>query len=305
MRTGREAGTVPMPRMTRTSRVARELRAMLELWLLPLAIALVPYRLGLALARAAARRLPLYAEATDAAAAQWREVERGGDESVWRASYRLELLVDHADLFWSLTRSRGFLLRRLRLPALALARERPLVVVSYHYGQGLWLLHWLATLGHPPRFVTLRIDRDATKSVLAYAYARVRNRQVARLAGVPPIFTGGARRAVAETLATGGTVYGLIDVPVADAPRIANCALFGRPARLPTGLLDAAVAAGAATLVLSGRLQADGSRLVEARADDTLAIATVAHELELRVRRAPAAWHFWHLWTAFEAVPHA
>ena len=44
---------------------------------------------------------------------------------------------------------------------------------------------------------------------------------------------------------------------------------------------------------------------MEARSDDALAIATVAEELELRVRRAPAAWHFWYLWTAFEAIPHA
>lgn len=297
-----ETRVLSVRRAKSAGRVARELRAAFELWLAPLVVALLPYRAGLALAKTIARRLPLYAETTDAAAAQWRSVMPGGDEPAWRAAYRLEQLVDHADLFWSLTRSRRFLLRRLRVPALALPRERPLVVVSYHYGQGLWLLHWLATLGRPPRFVTLRIERDAAASTLGYAYARLRNRQVGRLAGAPPIFTGGARRAIAETLEDGATIYGLVDVAVGESTRRANCTLFGRPVHLPTGLVEAASAAGAATLVLSGRLEQDGSRAVEARLVEPLTIGAAAQELEARVRRQPAAWHFWYLWASFVAV---
>lgn len=296
-----EAQVSPVQEVTSRARAAREVRAAVELWLLPLAIALLPYRAGLALGRLCARRLRLYEDATAAAAAQWRSVDGNGSESEWKASYRLALLVDHADLYWSLLRSRRFLLRHLDAPALSLPHGRPLVVVSFHFGQGLWLLHWLAALGRSPRLVALRVERKAMSSALEHAYARLRNWQVGRLACVPPIFTGGARQAIAQTLAQGETIYGLIDVPVA-GPRHANCALFGRPARLPTGFLEAAATSGAATLVVSSRLDADGSRIVEARFESDASITAIAHELELRVRRAPAAWHFWHLWPALQAA---
>jgi hypothetical protein len=301
MRATDERGIFGVWRLTSQARLRREASAAVELWLLPLVVAMLPYRTGLAFASFVAHRLPLYVPATELAAVQWRSIDQRADEAQWRSSYRLQQLLDHADLFWSLTRSRHFILKRLVAPVLSLPVQRPLVVVSFHFGQGLWLLHWLKRLGHPPRFVTLRIERDKVGSTLDYAYARLRNWQLARLAGASPIFTGGARRAIAETLKAGHTVYGLIDVPVETSERHANCTLFDRPACLPTGLLEAAEKAGAATLVLSGHMEADGSRVVETRVDDELTIDAVAYELEQRVRRAPAAWHFWHLLPAFRA----
>jgi hypothetical protein len=301
MQVSDERGPLPVRRLTSYSRVVREARAALEFWLLPLIVALLPYRAGLAFAALLARRLPLYAANTGFAAVQWRSIAQSQDDDEWRSSYRLQQLVDHADLFWSLTRSRRFILQRLVAPALSLPRDRPLVVVSFHFGQGLWLLHWLKSLGRPPRFVTLRIERDKLGSTLEYAYKCLRNWQVARLAGVAPIFTGGARHTIAETLQAGGTVYGLIDVPVEASARRANCTLFDRPACLPTGLIEAADETGAATLVLSGHVEVDGSRIVEARAGQSLTIEAVANELEQRVRRTPAAWHFWPLLPDFFA----
>lgn len=291
------------------ARVCRELRAGVELWLLPLVVAVLPYRIGIALARFAARVLPLYRAATEASVSQWSRVMGGEDLDAFRAAYRLEQLVDHADLFWSLTRRSAAMLARLRVPEVALPAGRPLVVVSFHYGQGLWLLHWLSTLGHPPRFVSLRISREDADSSLQYAYARLRNRQVERMARAALIYTGGARTAIAGTLASGGTVYGLIDVPLPGGQaRTANGTMFGRPVSLPTGLVDSANAVGAALLVLSGRIDRDGTRVVEARLAnraERVTIGDVARELEARVAHAPAAWHFWSLWPAFEATAPA
>lgn len=305
MGTTREAGAPRASRMT-IARARRELVAGLELWLFPFLVAVLPYRVGIAFARFVARWVPLYSVATEASVLQWSRVTGGGDATAWRVAYRLEQLIDHADLFWSLTRRRDAMLAKLRAPSVALPSERPLVVVSYHFGQGLWLLHWLATLGHPPRFVSMRLSRDDADSSLQYAYARLRNRQVERVANAAPIYTGGARAAIADTLSSGSTVYGLIDVPVAGAPaRAGNGRMFGRAVSLPTGLIESARAGDAAVLVLSGRLERDGSRLVEARLverADALAIGDVAQELEARLVRAPAAWHFWYLWPAFEAA---
>lgn len=305
----RETG-LPRPGRMTLARVRRELRAGVELWLVPLVVALLPYRVGIALARLVAQALPLYGAATQASVSEWSRITGGRDVAGFRAAYRLEQLVDHADLFWSLTRRHEAMAAKLRAPLLSLPHGRPLVVVSFHYGQGLWLLHWLAQLGHPPRFVSLPLSRDDADSSLQYAYARLRNRQVARIAKAALIYTGGARAAIAGTLASAGTVYGLVDVPSRQAPApTGNGTMFGRPVTLPTGLVDSAKAAGAAVLVLSGRLDRDGSRIVEARLVDpaeSLTIGDVARELEARLVHAPAAWHFWSLWRGFEAaVPPA
>jgi hypothetical protein len=299
LRDGAPAGSAPL-----RSRSMREAWAAIELWLLPALVAFLPYRTGIALARALCAWLPLYREATEASVAQWRRVAHGGDERAWRAAYRFALLVDHADLFWSLTRRPTSMRTRLRLPPIVLP-DGPLVIVSFHYGQGLWLLDWLRSLGRAPRFLSIRLVRENAGSALEYAYAVLRNRQVERLSGVAPIYTGGARAQIAATLAMGGTVYGLIDVPVAPQARTANAHLFATPASLPTGLVESAAAAGASLLVVSAFATRDGAREVAATViprETGSPLAAIATEFEARLLRAPAAWHFWHLWPALQAA---
>ena len=286
-------------------------RAAVELWLLPALVAALPYRLGIALARGLARTLPLYDDAARAGLAQWRTVAGSGNDDgqgrAWLTDYRFAQLVDHADLFWALTRSRRFLLRRVGAAPAALFPGRALLVLSFHFGQGLWLLHWLAAQGRPPRFVSIRLDRAQSPSALHFAYARLRMAAVGRVSGVAPIYTGGARREIAQTLAGGGTVYGLVDVPVPDAQGAAgNATLLGKPVLLPPGLLEAAHGASAQALVLTARAGRDGRRIVETEPVgdvDEVTIGGLAALLERRLREAPAAWHFWHLWPQFRVKP--
>lgn len=287
--------------------------AAVELWLLPALVAALPYRLGIALARGLARTLPLYDDAARAGLAQWRSVAgRDADTPharAWLADYRFAQLVDHADLFWTLTRSRRFLLRRVNAAPAALLPGRALIVLSFHFGQGLWLLHWLAAQGRPPRFVSIRLDRAQSPSALHFAYARLRMAAVARVSGVAPIYTGGARREIARTLAAGGTVYGLVDVPVPHAEgAVANATLLGTNVLLPPGLLESAQGAAAQALVLTARAGRDGTRVVETEPVGDVAEVTpggLAALLERRLREAPAAWHFWHLWPRFRAAASA
>jgi hypothetical protein len=300
----------PVPHGSGTTlmrRVAAEWHALVELWLLPLAVAALPYRAGIALARALARRLPLYRDATAAAAAQWNATLHGGDEAAFRADFRFAQLVDHADLFWALTRSRRFLREKLSAPCFDAPAGRPLVVLSFHYGQGLWLMDALAAQGHPAHFVSIRLDRAEAPSTLAYAYARLRIATVGRLAGVAPIFTGGARKAIGEALAEGTGVYGLVDVPIpGGAAAEANATLLGHPVLLPTGLLESAAGRGASALVLTARVTPTGARAVEARSFprvEDVDLAMLASELGQRLVAAPASWHFWHLWRSFAARP--
>lgn len=289
--------------MNLAARIGREARAAFELWLVPFAIAILPYRAGLFFARAAARFLPLYSLATNDAASAFERVAGDAGSRAWRRDYRFQQLIDHADLFWTLTRPRTFLDRRLRgVPALP-ATNLPLIVLSFHYGQGMWLMRWLAAEGRPPRFVSIRVAREHSDASLAYAYAQLRNRTVEKLTGMPLIFTGGARREIASALTGRTTVFGLVDVPLVDASmHAANATLLGHPVVLPSGLLES-VPPGTQALIVTAQVGDDGMRQVEARVADAhaLTIGGLADELSMRLRRTPAAWHFWHLWPRFLA----
>ena len=169
----------------------------------------------------------------------------------------------------------------------------PLMVISMHFGQGLWLLPWLRAGGTPARFLSVRFDASAFESRLHYLYARLRMHVVERLAGVPAIYTGGARGEIAATLSQRGAVYGLIDVS-AGAAASPNGTLFGTPVFWPAGLVDAARAAGVDMLLLTAHCGADGRRRVAAERSASLDVADIAARFGARIDAAPGAWHVWH-----------
>ena len=60
--------------------------------------------------------LPLYDERARAGLAHYRAARPRGDPRRWLTEFRFTQLIDHADLFWALTRSERFLLSRLDAP---------------------------------------------------------------------------------------------------------------------------------------------------------------------------------------------
>ena len=279
-------------------RPADELACLWEFWLLPLVVALLPYRTGITFARWCAARLPLYDERARAGLAHYREARPRDDAREWLTEFRFTQLIDHADLFWALTRSERFLLSRLDAPTRPGAA--PLMVISMHFGQGLFLLPWLRAGGAPARFLSVRFDATAFESRLRYLYARLRMRVVEKLAGVSAIYTGGARGEIAATFAQGGAVYGLIDVPTPVASP-ANATLFGAPIFWPSGLVDAARAAGVEMLLLTAYCGADGRRHVAAECTATASVADIAANFDARIDALPGAWHVWHVLPDFAA----
>jgi hypothetical protein len=249
----------------------------------------------------------LYEPNASAGLAARRAATGAGDDRAWIAAWRYGQLVDHADLFWALTRGSSWVVRRLGAVPVAVPAGRPLLILSYHYGQGLWLLAWLRSQGRPVRFLSMRLVPEAFASSIAHAYGRLRIAMVERLACAPPIFTGGARREIAGALTGRGAVYALVDVAIPGARGQApNANLLGRPVLLPAGVLESAAGCDAAVLLVTARVAADGKRVVETAAfgrPEDLTIAQLAAELDARLVRAPEAWHLWYLWPSFLTSP--
>jgi hypothetical protein len=296
------SGTASLP--VRRSRVGVEWRDFVELWLWPALVALLPYRAGIAFARFVARTFSPYDDAAREAVRCWSSVLPDGDPRAFLAAYRFAKLIDHADLYWALTRSDRFLLERFATAPSVLATP-PGLVVSLHFGQGLWLMRWLREAGVRPRFVSVPSVRSGADSTMMFLYGRVRIRAVERLAGAPPIFLGGARRAIEDALASRETVYALVDVPVRDAASLpANGRVVDRPVRLPTGVLEAAWAARVPAAMMTSRIRSDGRRevVVDVAGDaEALSLQRLCDALTARLREAPGAWHLWNVWPAFVA----
>src|SRR6516162_4121200 len=68
---------------TLMGRPAHELACLWEFWLLPLVVALLPYRAGIAFARWCAARLPLYDERARAGLAHYHAARPQGEARRW------------------------------------------------------------------------------------------------------------------------------------------------------------------------------------------------------------------------------
>jgi len=269
----------------------------------------VPWRAGFAWLRLCSR-LPLYDERVGPALAGAERLSLAPDPVAFRRRQRLYLLLEHADLFLSLTRSRHWFARHVRTegrwpPA-------PFVAVFFHYGTGLWSLRDLAGEAGPAHFLSAPVDYAAARGrPLRRAYARLRLREVARAGRAPVLHTGGSARRMAAILARGTDVVVVGgDVPPGATHGTGPVRLFERGAALAQGLAQLAQASGAPLVVFSEQLEGRERTL---RIDPPLdvhevagAVQELAARLEARVRADPAAWHFWpQLSDYFSDVPEA
>ena len=174
----------------------------------------------------------------------------------------------------------------------------PAVFVSFHLSGGLAVFEVLRRRGFTPTFLRAPAPPGATR--YARAIGATRLRYLARVLEHPWILTGaGARGALEQHLAGGGSVVALIDVP-AQAVELrdrAGGALFGRPLSLPCGLLRLALAQQLPVVPFDGRIE-HGRRIVRFHPpatgpDVTTLLAAVLRTLEGVVRERPWDWHAW------------
>lgn len=266
------------------------------------AAALMPPRLGYAYtARSAAR--------ADAARMEWvasavaREAERYlGDAERARAAgagFAAAIACDDLDALTALLWPRALRLRSTRLEGTEhLPASGPLVLVSFHVSGGFRVFDALIARGFRTTFL-LAEDRPLARRYLRWI-ERVRHLYFHRWLEPPYIATGrGARERIAAHLAGGGAVVGLLDVPPdeLDLRDHAPGELFGRPLRLPVGLLRLALAAGAPVVPFDARVE-DGRRVIRfhrpaSGAEPLALLASVLETFERVIREHPEIWQGW------------
>lgn len=276
-----------------------------DAWQLSLAPTL-PARLAWRHAWACYRRFAahpaLFAESVAAAAAA-PDYLPIADIAAFQRDVRLTTLLDVADLQASRRQSLDWWPQHVSVQG-AWPRTGAFVVVTFHYGTGLWICRALRRDGRHSQFLSARFERAAfARRPLLHRYGTQRLAEVERLGGEPIAYRPGVRPTLLDTLARGVPVIGLIDVPPRLAPRGQHpLQLLGQPASLPDGLLALARDAGVPIVPCWVEIDfANGRRRVvigEARAPEPVAgvLTELADILDRLIRTQPAAWMFWQEW---------
>jgi hypothetical protein len=291
----------------------RQLRDLLECVIVPATIALLPFRWGLACARACAW-LPLYGEYIAGFAEGAARLGFAPDAAALRRRRRLYVLLDHVDLYWNRWRDDAWVLRHVRTLGHWPEGDRPFVAVFFHWGFGLSAIRHLGASGRRASLVGRPIDADALAGrPWQLRYARARYAAAAEAGRAPVIFWGGAKAKIAEALAEPRhAVLGAVDVPPTETHSLTPVTLLGKPTRFTHGLVRLARERGVPLVVFSLGLDATGPVL---RIDPCIepdgapleeVMQSLADRLAGRIADDPAAWSLWAWLDAFfppAAVP--
>jgi hypothetical protein len=182
----------------------------------------------------------------------------------------------------------------------------PFIAVSFHYGNGMWMLRDLLRKGRRTTVVAAPFEPGDYKGRRIYlGYSRARYRELERSAGGAAAYRPRVREKLVDALAHGGVVMSLLDLP----PRLVSAnqqvvGILGRTASLPMGVFQLAASVGVPVVPFWIEIDARGVRkLVIDHARDpqepSANLAYFAALLDTLIRRDPAAWHFWSEWPAW------
>ncbi len=289
---------------SRKNRLRRELRVLVERWLVPALIALLPWSIGFRIARRLARWPWFFRERVDATVAIAQRYGMVDDAGRFAAEQRLYHLVDHIDLFLLKWRGDRYLDRHFDIDGDWPAGEGALITLSFHWGAGFWALRSLRRSGR--RFAGLSVRTDPQSfagHTLLHRYALLRNAEVIRTGAHDLVYIGDGPRPMLRALQAGTCLLTSIDVPGVGGEMPVR--LLDRDAQLPSGMIKLAEKAQVPIVFFAVWLDpATGRRKLRIReplqvTDREAAMRFAATHFDWMLRTAPAAWHFWAYADAF------
>lgn len=286
----------------------KRLREALEMFVLPLLGALLPWALWLRMLRLLSRWRGWYHPEVTAATSRAALAGWAPEPQAFARRLRWRILVDHLDCFLVPLRSRRYLDRWVRTSGDALPTAGPVLFVGTHYGCGYWLLPWLRAQGLPLNIVAPQLGPLlARSSLLHHVYIRLRHRLIARAAGRPMVYRGNARQAFTELLQAGEAGFALCDMPTNRADAV-PVELGGLPTRLAQNMFEIAATVGAPvyaffsdTDLATGERHIHFRRMVEPTPEAQ--VQAFAALLDARIRSDPTGWRFWSIAESFFQLP--
>jgi lauroyl/myristoyl acyltransferase len=179
-----------------------------------------------------------------------------------------------------------------------LPRSGPVILVSFHFSGGFRIFDVLAARGLRATFL-LAEERAGARRYLR-VMERLRRVYFRRWLEPPYVATGaGARESLRAHLGAGGAVVALLDVAPDQLGLRDHVAteLFGRPLRLPIGLMRLAASDRVPVIPFAGRIE-DGRRVIRFRPplvgdDPVRLLEAVLRTFERVIRDQPETWQGW------------
>lgn len=286
--------------MSLLQRLRTEVRDLVELVLVPGCAALLPWTLGRRLLTFVARHSQLYGPVCDAALAQAQRLVGVPEPAAWLAERRLTTLVDHCDYFLEHLRSDRWMARHLQVRGQWPAAGQPNILLTFHWGAGMWALRHAAANGiHAHALVAAPLRAHFADRSVAFQYIRSRIDSVARILGRPTLDASLSLRPALEALRANEQVLAVVDVPVDQIASSHPITLLGLQARAPKALFRLAVQQQIPVTVFVAGMESDtGVRTLRIAPLGTYEeieplIRDVYAELERAMQHNAPAWHFW------------
>lgn len=276
-----------------------KLRDLLQLFALPALAALLPWVLGFRILRRAARWSGLFPQESGAALRGAKTLRPPPDEAAWLWRHRLTRLVDHCDLYLSLSRSDAWLHKWVDVSG-QWPQRGPFLAAFFHWGAGLWGLRHLRASGSHASFLSIHFDRQTFRAApLRYWYARLRAWETGRAAAHPIIYTGSAPAAMRRLYRDGKNVTAALDVPFSQTRDFLPVRFLGQAAAFPKGVIRLATRMQIPIVIFDMSVDLDtGRRTLRISppllvADEAAFAQHSAERLEQLVEHDSAAWHMW------------
>ncbi len=282
---------------------------LITLFVIPILIALMPWKIGFRVLRKLARHERSHKVHVEEAWQMARKHFPDEIEDDWKWRFRLLRLIDRVDAWLVLLRPRGWWSKQIVQTGEFPKPDGPHAFLSYHWGGGHWIWSQLARYGFPTHLISRRAEAaDLGAGRLALTLGRARLYGIRRLGGREVIFLGGASGPVRKALAAGHNLLGMQDMPPAPWDATLRRPLLDGEVAYPFGLARLALEANATIVLLSFAFDLDtGKRTLNVTTlprgidIETLATRYVAH-LDECLRSESAFWQTWTL-TAQMFVP--
>lgn len=282
------------------TRLKRELRDLIELFLAPGLAVFLPWATAFRLFRFLSRHPFLYRDAVETAYAKAARYTRIGDPEAWKQLRRLTTLVDHADLYLVLSRPVGWMDKHLALSGQWPKGDAPGLLLTFHWGAGMWVLPHMREhrLKVHALVAPLQGQHFSGRRVLHW-YAVLRTRQVAKELGHATIDVQHSLRPAMKALRERDQLLAVVDVPTDQASSAEDISFMGHTMRVPRALFRfAATQTVPIALFLVGFDPVTGRRTLRVEnmgcpTDVAQSIRLAFSRLEAELGERSASWHLW------------
>lgn len=283
----------------------RQLRELVELFLLPVFATLLPWRWSLRLFRWLSRWPGWYREEIELSMNHVRALGVVEDVDAFARRLRWRLLIEHMDCYLVPMRGDRFLRRWVKAHGDPLPESGPVLFIGTHHGCGYWFLPYVKSRHLRPNIVAPRLGPLLSRSSLqGNLYVRLRHKLIAYAAGRPLVYKGGsAGEAIRHMLSEGEVCFGLCDMPT-NRPDAVPVSLLGMPTRLAQNMFEIGVQTGAPIYLFTSDtdLQTGVRHIHFQRADSDCPekiVRQFADLLNLAMLRDTSGWRFWSIAPSF------